>query len=115
MVRTATKTKARRDEASLAEDTTADSIVNDIFAAEAEDTGIQLFEGIAIPETTRERQSKYPWDKLAVGASFFVPNAKLDSFSTLVSTRNKKSDAKFIVRKWTGERGVQGVMVWRKS
>jgi hypothetical protein len=96
-------------------DTTADSVVDAIFNAPAVDPAVEVFDGIPIPDTTRTRASKYPWDTLNVGQSFFVPNAKIEGFSTNVSTRNKKGDKKYIVRKYTGANGVLGVMVWRKA
>lgn len=94
---------------------TGDAVVDAIFNQPTESAAFELFADIPVPDTTRTRASKYPWDTMGVGASFFVPNAKLDSFSTLVSTRNKKGPGKYIVRKWTGKDGVLGVMVWRKS
>lgn len=76
---------------------------------------IQIFTGIPIPEGRTARESKYPWESLEVGGSFFVAGAKVDTFNTLCSSRNKKGTKKYIARKWTGENGVLGVMVWRKS
>jgi hypothetical protein len=122
---------------------TTRSISEDIAAAEAEapkaeETGnaanaavslssvapevFQVFEDIPLPTTSRERESKYPWDKLAKGQSFFTPNAKIDTFNTLVSNRNKKekkagTTVKFTARKFTlkreGQPDVEGVMTWR--
>jgi hypothetical protein len=79
----------------------------------------QKFAGIPLPEARSSRESKYGWDELAQGESFFVPGAKPDTFNTLTSTRNKREKEKngdkakkFVARKFTHE-GVVGVMVWR--
>lgn len=74
--------------------------------------------GIAIPTGRAPRgEAKYPWDDLAAGESFFVPNGKPGTFQTLATNRNKKAGEngkKFIARKYTHE-GVEGVMVWRSA
>lgn len=81
----------------------------------------KTFENIPIPEGRATRVSKYPWDDLPKGGSFFVPGAKSDTFNTLVSTRNKREkDAKgdkgkkYVSRKFNHE-GVDGIMVWRTA
>jgi hypothetical protein len=88
-------------------------------SAPANDTASEIFKGIPLPTTDRTRQSKYKWDELDVGDAFFVPGAKLKSFVTQVSTRNKKggpTGPKFIAREAKHpSTGVDGVMVWRKS
>jgi hypothetical protein len=106
------KSVAELAELAHEDDAAQDTAQADVFA---QDNGFSLFDGIPIPDTTRTRASKYPWDEMATGQSFFVPGAKLESFSTAVSSRNRKGEKKYIVRKYTGPNGVAGVMVWRKS
>lgn len=106
------------------------SIVDQMNAANAEDeannkpqqSGFQIDDDIAIPEGRAARQSAYPFDKLSVGQSFFVPpvegleqNKLLARLNQACFNRNKKGDARFIARKWTGENGQAGVRVWRQK
>lgn len=100
--------------AELPADTTTNEVTDNAVPV-AEAVKIEVFTNIPIPEGRTSRESKYPWDTLDVGASFFVPGAKVDTFNTLCSSRNKKGEKKYIARKWTGKDGVLGVMVWRKS
>jgi hypothetical protein len=79
------------------------------------------YANIPLPEQRASRESKYGWDDLAVGESFFVPKAKPDTFNTLTSTRNKREITKhgdkakkFVARKYTLD-DIVGVMVWRVS
>lgn len=83
--------------------------------------GYAMLKGVPIPEGKATRESKYPWDTTPVGEAFFVPAAKIDTFNTLTSTRNKNEIKKngehaksFIARKFVHD-GVAGVAVWRKS
>lgn len=103
------------------------SIVDQMNAAMAEDEannagGFTIDDNIPIPEGQAARQSQYPFDKLNVGASFFVPpvegleqNKLLARLNQACLNRNKKGDARFIARKWTGENGQAGVRVWRQK
>lgn len=86
-----------------------------------EETGVTVLSGIPIPtgRSGGQRASKYKWDELSVGESFFVPKAKSSTFNTLCSTRNKKNKEQegekgkqYIGRTYEHE-GVKGVMVWR--
>lgn len=79
----------------------------------------KTFKNIPVPEGRGSRESKYPWDSLGKGESFFVPDAKPETFNTATSTRNKREKAnngdkakRFISRKFVHE-GTTGVMVWR--
>lgn len=79
---------------------------------------IKSFTGVPMPETKNTRESKYPWDQ-PVGGSFFVPGAKIDTFNTLCSTRNKREkdkngdNAKRYTAKKYNHEGTDGIMVWR--
>lgn len=58
----------------------------------------------------RKRSEKYPWSKMQVGDSFFVPNKTTSAMSaaaTLAAKRNRPG-MKFSVRALT-----DGVRVWR--
>lgn len=79
------------------------------------DTSFAIDDDIALPETTRTRAEKYPWSKLEVNQSFFVPGAKVETFYTLCSSASKKHGGKFIARRWDGANGVAGVRVWRQK
>jgi hypothetical protein len=84
-------------------------------AAAAAVVEFKLDDNVPIPETSRgERPSKYPWDTMNVGQSFFVPGAKQSTFNTLTAGRTKKynGERKFISKAVT-EDGVEGVRVWR--
>jgi hypothetical protein len=63
------------------------------------------------------RVSKYPFDKLEVGQSFFIPGITTKSFASTINGQNRKgknADPKraFTVRT-ENENGVAGVGVWR--
>jgi hypothetical protein len=76
------------------------------------DGDIPVFANIPIPTGRASRESKYKWEELEVGQSFFVPDAKQTTFNTLTSTRNKRGDKKYVSKKYEHE-GKTGVMVWR--
>lgn len=103
------------------------SIADQIAAANAEETtmtaantGFTIDDDIAPPTGRAARQSAYPFDKLEVNQSFFVPAEDVDQakllgrLTTACSNRSKKG-GKFIARKWTGKDGVLGVRVWRTA
>lgn len=50
----------------------------------------------------------YPWDKMAVGDSFFVPGKKQENMSSVASSAAKRRGWKFATRTVPG-----GVRVWR--
>lgn len=66
---------------------------------------------IPIPRI-RTNQAKYPWDKMWVGASFFVPGASPSGMSATMKYAAKKRGWKF-TRRTVVENGVKGVRVWR--
>src|SRR5882757_2034736 len=73
----------------------------------------EIMNDVEIPER-RARQSKYPWDKLEPGQSFFVKGGRTNVFSTLCSTKNKyDTSRRFTSREWHNADGDIGVMVWR--
>jgi len=94
-------------------------------------TGFVIEDSIEIPKTSRANNSKYPFDKLEVGQSFFIPGKTAKSLASTVSSAtqryakeaegtrtNRKGEEvpnvvferKFIVRDADG-----GARVWRKE
>lgn len=62
--------------------------------------------GVAVP--ARTRRGKYPFDRMAVNDSFFVPDLSVGSIRSTASTAAKRLECKFIVREVDG-----GCRVWR--
>lgn len=82
----------------------------------AEAAGFAIDDNIPMPDTVRTGgKPKYPWATLAEGQSFFVANAKVETFYTLCSTASKKYGHKFIARRWEEKGGIKGVRVWRSK
>lgn len=77
-----------------------------------------LEDSVEMPKDTgKGKPSKYPWEAMAKGQSFFVPHAKKGTFYTLCNSASKKysteeAPKKFTSKTWT-EKGVEGVRVWR--
>jgi hypothetical protein len=70
----------------------------------------KIEKNVAIPASVRTGgKSKYPWNELDVGDSFFVPGAKVSTFYTLTTGQNKKDPGKRFIARKDGE----GVRVWR--
>jgi len=74
---------------------------------------------VPVPAKKYDRISKYPFSKMAVGQSFFVPQVKDEESGELIPKNDggirasaKKYDAKFSIRKVT-ENGVDGWRCWR--
>ena len=67
---------------------------------------IKLDKGIPIPGA-KKRGSKYPWDEMHPGDSFFVEGAPKGLYAQAAAHK-----IKITVRKVT-ERGKEGVRVWR--
>lgn len=80
--------------------------------ATAENAAITLDNNVAIPEIAHTL--KYPFEQMAVGQSFFVPEAKARNVRSSVGhyQRRETVAAKFITRTVT-EEGIKGVRVWR--
>lgn len=57
------------------------------------------------------RVSKYPWNDMQPGDSFFIPGGKITTFYTLTSDARKKHGKNFRAYKLV-EDGVEGVGVW---
>lgn len=61
---------------------------------------IELQDDVPLPEVTREQpRRKYPFEEMAVGQCFFVPERTVKSMSSYVSRETKDLDAKFTTRK----------------
>lgn len=77
-------------------------------------TEIQIDKGIPIPTKMQlGRRSKYPFDIMDVGDSFFVPGRDGKSFGgTVTAARKRLTDMAFEMRT-VKEDGVIGVRVWR--
>lgn len=58
--------------------------------------------------TVRKGQSKYPFRKLEIGESFFVPERKIVGLSSLAGKVSKTLQVKFKLRSMDG-----GVRCWR--
>lgn len=67
--------------------------------------------GVPVPAPERNvktRNSKYPWNSMQVGDSFFVADFTTKGFAGTVYSAGKRSGRKFTVRAMDG-----GVRVWR--
>lgn len=86
-----------------------------VTETKAEDFSFAIEDNVKLPEKgNREKASKYPWDKLGIGQSFFVPNGKPGTFYTLCTSAKKKYAPKvFTSKQWKQEDGTEGVRVWR--
>jgi len=85
--------------------------------------------GIPIPAVNEGRPygSKYPWDELVAGASFFVPASGFKSqrhaqigMSSLVSRQTRATGVRYVTRRCTEPdpatgAPVAGVRVWRRA
>ena len=67
----------------------------------------EIEKGVPIPMMGRGRQV-YPWDRMEVGDSFFVPSMKRYRFSGRVRTASKRYGVTFKL----AQEGT-GVRVWR--
>lgn len=73
---------------------------------------IAIERGIPIPTRgPRHRDFKYPWGRLNVGESFFVPSVNRSNFSTHYANLSH-APKKFISRTMV-KQGKKGVRVWR--
>jgi hypothetical protein len=61
-----------------------------------------------VPIQSRTKQCKYPFAKLEVGDSFFVPGIKMSVLSSAASGARKRTGFKFTTRTVDG-----GVRTWR--
>lgn len=82
--------------------------------------GIKL-EKVALPDDGRAGTPKYPWRKIDVGESFFVPVSAKKVRTSLRNFRARKLSGpkgltkprgRFVIRDWE-EDGVVGARVWR--
>lgn len=73
---------------------------------------IQIEKDIPVPSENRggnrNRISKYPFDKMEVGDSFFVPGYDCQQFSSRISTAQLRTGYTF-----TGRTSPEGVRIWR--
>lgn len=67
---------------------------------------------IPIPTSLNGYSSKYPWEKLEIGHSFFVKDKKPPALSTTRRYAEKKFHTKY-ASKLVTENGVQGTRIWR--
>ena len=68
---------------------------------------IEIETGLPLPSPKRGFPSKYPWDKLEVGQSFFVSDPSRH-FPSTISVEGRKRGRKFSQRAMDG-----GIRVWR--
>lgn len=74
---------------------------------------ITIDDGIPIPSPNAGPHG-FPFDKLEVGQSFFVPrNGERYSFSSVPRYNKMLAPKVFTSRKWTEPDGTQGFRVWR--
>jgi hypothetical protein len=87
-------------------------------------TTYQIESGIPIEKADRKgnaRKSKYPFDDLEVGESFFVPATDekpkpWKSFGPVIYWANRRFDGKvFQIHKFDDEERGLGARIWRKS
>lgn len=76
-----------------------------------ETAGITVDKGVPLPRP-RASQSKYPWDEMAVGDSFFVPHGDPTVIAGCASHQKRRGTGRFTTRSLV-ENGVAGVRVWR--
>ena len=74
---------------------------------DGDDGKIHLDKGVPSPD--RHQRSKYPWDDMEVGDSFFAPGTKASSLNGAISMRRPKK----FTRRTLVENGVKGIRVWR--
>lgn len=93
---------------------TVDNVVE--LVPVADKAQVQVFDELDLPDSVRSGgKAKYPWSTTKVGGGFFIPNGDIKTFYTMCSSQSKKAkDCKYIARKWTGEGGVEGVMVFKR-
>lgn len=78
-----------------------------------ENSEFEIESGIEIPER-QKRQSKYPFSKLEIGESFFIPGKTKVQFVSTAHTSARRVGIR--VRVWDAEKdSVQGVRVGRVS
>lgn len=78
----------------------------------AEVTEIKIDNNIPIPLV--RGKSKYPFAKLEIGESFFVPEKSTNFLGAIRAKFARILSRKFIIRSVT-ENGVKGIRVWRVS
>lgn len=70
---------------------------------------MKIESSVPSPDTAgRGRPHKYPWNKMEVGDSFFVPNTMLNVISCAAIGRGKRYNEKYACRTVD-----DGVRVWR--
>lgn len=75
----------------------------------------QIESGIAIPKKlTGLGVSKYPFDAMEVGDSFFCPGKTSDQLAGSAHSHGKRTGRKYTVRK-AEENATQGARVWRTA
>lgn len=70
---------------------------------------------VPLPETRTQRRSRYPFEQMAVGDSFFIRNADQTRFASVqqcASRRGRLDGTRFTVRKVT-EGNQKGLRCWR--
>jgi hypothetical protein len=91
------------------------------------DEQIEVNQGVPLPRVRRPRASKYPFETMAVGASFFVPDRLTNTMTVRASAEGRRLGKKFRTRLtfrretiegWIAcepddEGAVRGVAVWR--
>jgi hypothetical protein len=69
----------------------------------------EIEKGVEMPPDKR-KTSKYPFEKMEVGDSFFVPEKTAISLQSTCSLYKQKTGYKFILREVDG-----GVRIWRSE
>lgn len=74
----------------------------------------KVLTGVPVPEGRAKAKSKYPFDTLEPGQSFFVPGETSKKLYALCAQRNSraKDGKRFVCRAYTHE-DAEGYMVWR--
>ena len=76
-------------------------------------TEFQVQKGIEIPERgPLSRSCIYPWNKMEIGDSFFLPNYKISQVSSGACAAGKRYGKMYITRTLI-ENDIKGVRVWR--
>ena len=73
----------------------------------------EIEKDIELPTTNAKGKSKYPWSKLKIGESFFIPDADLRAYgqrglSSCAVHQNKRTGSTFTVRMVES-----GLRIWR--
>jgi hypothetical protein len=88
---------------------------------------IETNQGVALPRVRRPRASKYPFETMAIGENFFIPDRVTNTMTVRASAEGRRLGKKFRTRLTTcretiegwklchaeDDGAVRGVAIWR--